>query len=179
MASEFKISLLQETDINPFLDHIERLLNESGDGHTPIFMLPSEGPFQRKSEKFLNLWKTGTHEEKWRRHWGAWHSEKIIGNFEIIGSGGSASRHRVIASIAIEAPYRRQGLGHDLVEAGIAWVRSHDFIEWIDFSVFSKNIPSLEFCRSYGFQETGFVSDAFRIADQKIDTINMTYNLKK
>src|SRR5689334_4320974 len=107
MGLNFEIRQLGESDVDPYEDHMERLSRESGDGVTPIFMVLQKGVFKRKPDEIRKLWAAGTHEEQWRRTWGAWSSEKIIGNFYIQGSGDPNAKHRAIVAMGIEAPYRR------------------------------------------------------------------------
>lgn len=189
--SGVEVHILGPGDVDAFLDHRSRVTAESGDGVTPHFAVQGDSKPVRDTSGLVRAWsaeagaadREGTAvmagELKWRRTWGAWASGRIVGSLDLFGGGVKACAHRANISIAVESHFRRSGIGRRLVDESLRWVLEYPSVEWVDFSIFSGNSLSFEFCKQYGFREVGYVEDAYRIGGVSIGAHRMTLALRE
>ncbi len=122
-------------------------------------------------------WSTAITEVGWRRGWGLFDDQEIVGYAYLAGGLLASELHRAQLGIGVAGSHRREGGGSRLVGAAIAWARAQPSIEWIDLGVFSDNAPAQALYRKLGFRERGVTADRFRVDGASLDEISMTLNV--
>ena len=133
----------------------------------------SEGLVERAAE----TWTRPLTEVGWRRVWGAFDGERIIGSISFAGGSLPSRLHRALLAMGLEEAYRGQGLGARLLETAVTWAQAQPSLDWIDLGVFANNAPARALYARFGFEETGIKRDLFRIWGQHIDDVDMVLNI--
>jgi ribosomal protein S18 acetylase RimI-like enzyme len=81
------------------------------------------------------------------------------------GESHTLSRHVVDLGIFVLRPFRRLGIGSQLMQTGINWASSKQF-EKITLSVFATNVPAVRLYQQLGFQKEGCLVRQIK-SDQK------------
>jgi RimJ/RimL family protein N-acetyltransferase len=113
-------------------------------------------------------------ETGWRRVWGVWDEDRIVGTVHLAGGDLAACLHRAQLGVGVERSHRRRGWGRTLVEAAIEWARAQPVIDWIDLGVFQGNDHAHALYLALGFVERGRTRDLFRVDGVRIDDIQMS-----
>lgn len=178
--SNIRILPFRSSDESRLAEHFQRHRAESG--REGVHFMPfapddPDGPRGMTVEKaFLEVNQPG-----WQR-WFCAHNgntSQIVGHVDLKSDPLRAGLHRCELGIGIEADYRHQGIGHELMSTAIAFIRDCHTIEWIDLKVFSNNLAARSLYRQMGFIEVGTVTDRFRIDSQSIDDVIMTLHMPK
>jgi GNAT superfamily N-acetyltransferase len=127
-------------------------------------------------QKFGQGWQRPPGDGGWRRAWGAFAAEHIIGHADLTADPIPTASHRVTLGMGVEQAYHRQGLGRSLLGMAVSVARAHRFC-WLDLRVFAANTPAIALYQKVGFIETGRVEDRFRIDDVSITDISMSLPL--
>ena len=85
----------------------------------------------------------------------------------------ASASHRAELQIGIEIDYRKKGLSTKLIPLALEWAKKESPLEYIDLRVFDNNLPAIKIYESLGFERIGFKPDIFRIADIKLNQIEM------
>ena len=165
-------------DREPFLAHLVRLRAESNHSDEPFSPItPADQRDPRKVD--FDAFSLPRTEPKWRRGFAIVTEDGgIVGYAELKGDEFRAGLHRCELGIGIERPYRRLGLGRQLLYTAIELARSSGTIEWIDLFVFGHNVAARALYRELGFEEAGTVTDRFRIGGRSIDDVIMSLKLR-
>ena len=107
------IRMLTIDDIDEWLDQCAIVDAESGEDG--IYF----GPYSRKDKfskdkikkKTLDRWTRNMDIPNWRKAWGIFHNQRIVGNAQIQAGELPTGLHRVEMSIVILKEYRNIGLG--------------------------------------------------------------------
>lgn len=172
------IRALTIDDRQRFEDHLVRVRAESGHGgdlpFTPVT------PADRRDPKIdLDAYTRPLTEPKWRRAFVVVTEEgRIVGAAELKGDELRAGLHRCELGLAVERPYRRLGLGRQLLESAIEFAHASRSIEWLDLYVFGHNVAARALYKSLGFEEGGTVTDRFRIDGRSADDVFMTLKIE-
>jgi RimJ/RimL family protein N-acetyltransferase len=169
---DYNISQINETEVEVFLDHMERQVRENGQGDTPIFSSIEPSTFERKGDELINRWKADVSDPGWTRNWAAWADGRIIGNIQLDGARYPVEKHRIELSMAIESGHRGIGLGSAFMEVALEWAKANRF-DWIDLGVFSGNEPAIGLYEKFGFERCGYYKDKSRILGRSVDLISM------
>jgi ribosomal protein S18 acetylase RimI-like enzyme len=175
-----RIEILTLAHVEAFLDHLGRHVRELGSGGIIVHPHPVDEPWQKRDLVRAELeknWALPPGRGSWELAWGAIDGNKIVGSLELVGNASPSRKHRASLELGIEQEYRRRGLGKRLMQEALAWSQQQSFLQWMDAHVYAHNIPAIELYRYFGFAEVGFVKDALRVKDQKIDSLQMTLEL--
>jgi RimJ/RimL family protein N-acetyltransferase len=175
---DYTISVIQNNQVEAFLDHMERQIAENGQGDTPIFTAIDPSNYQRNPDELVAGWNTKLSEPGWVRNWAAWANGNIIGNIQFNGARYPSEKHRVELSMAIESGHRGIGLGSKFMSLALDWATENEF-DWADLGVFSENEPAIALYKKFGFEQYGYCKDQSRILGQNIDLIRMTKSLSQ
>ncbi len=148
-----------------------------GEGHSHPYS--ASEPFDPKAgrDRELTRWSTPMDATGWRRAWGLFDREELVGYLHLGGGALRSELHRVEMGMGIVRSHRRRGGGGLLLGAAIAWARRQASIDWIDLGVFSDNPGAQALYVRHGFQVIGRTSDRFRVDGQSLDDTSMTLNV--
>ena len=179
-AESIKIRLLTLDDVEGWLNQCEILDSESGEDGIYYGPYNRGVPFsiEKIRKKTIKLWSKEFSEPRWRRAWGIFDDNKIIGSAQIAAGDLSTSLHRVNLGLGIYSEYRNLGLGQRLFHIIIDWCRNESTISWIDLGVFSGNDNAKLVFEKVGFKEIGYVEDAWFIDGHSIGETLMTLNVE-
>lgn len=150
-----------------------------GAGHSHPYS--ASEPFDREAgrNREVTRWSTEIDEVGWRRAWGLFHHDELVGYLHL-GAGALISElHRAEMGMGIARSHRRRGGGGMLIHAAIAWARNQPSIDWIDLGVFSDNSGAQALYVRHGFQVVGRTPDRFRVDGQSLDDTSMTLNVAR
>lgn len=167
-------------DVDIYLPHVREVDATSGvDGEAHSHPYNASEPFdmQAARDREVTRWSTEIDRPAWRRAWGLFDHDELVGHLYLAGGQLRSELHRVNMGMGISASHRRQGGGALLLETAIAWARSQPIIEWIDLGVFSDNPGAQALYARYGFQVLGRTPDRFRVDGHSLDDISMTLNV--
>jgi len=168
-------------DLAALIAHSIRVTQESGKGGNPIFApYDLDSPWNKtEAEKSIaRAWATPINESGWRKDWGVFLEEKMLGNLDLRGSSLFTGNHRAHLGIGIELEAQNQGFGKKLLQISLDWARAQTTLEWIDLFVFSNNVRAIKMYEAFGFQRVGYVADKFRVNGLSIDDMTMTLKLR-
>ena len=179
-AESIQIRLLDLDDVEDWLKQCHVLDAESGED--TIYY----GPYSRSEpysidkirQKTIKLWSQELKEPSWRRAWGIFDSDRIIGSAQIAAGELPANIHRVDLGIGIYKEYRNLGLGQKLFHVIIDWCKKEPSISWIDLGVFSGNEFAKSMFEKVGFVENGYREDAWRMDGHFVNETLMSLCVK-
>ena len=171
-----EIRLLILDDLENWLEQCEIIDSESGEND--IYFGPYSTndafPTDEIRERTIDRWGKSKDLPNWRRAWGIFHQDKIVGNAQIAAGELPTNLHRVDLGIGILKEYRNIGLGKRLLNTVIRWCREEPSIHWIDLGVFSGNQKAERLFINSGFMIDSVVPDSWRIDTYIINQTNMT-----
>jgi len=174
------IRLLTFDDMDDWLDQCAIVDAESGEND--IYF----GPYSRRDKfskerikkKTLDRWSRNMNTPSWRKAWGIFHNQRIVGSAQIQAGELPTGLHRVELGIVILKEYRNKGLGRRLLEMIINWCQQEDSIHWIDLGVFSGNNNAMSLFKKVGFKKIGHMEDYWLIDGKSISETLMSINVK-
>jgi RimJ/RimL family protein N-acetyltransferase len=168
------------SDVGVFLRHVISVDAGSGlDGAAHSHAYGRDEPFDMEDgqQRETLRWSTAIAQVGWRRAWGLFDEEELIGYADLAGGTLASELHRTRLGIGVARPHRRRGGGTTLLGTAIAWARAQTGIAWIDLGVISDNAPARALYRKHGFQELGLTVDRFRVDGVSLDEVSMTLNV--
>ena len=168
---------LVASEIPAYLMHMVAVDAGSGvDGAAHFHPYERSEPFDLEvgREREVVRWATAIDEVGWRRAWGLFDGDVIVGHLYLAGGMLRSELHRVNLGMGIVSSHHRRGGGSLLLEAAIAWAREEPRIDWIDLGVFSDNPGAEALYARHGFQPIGRTTDRFRVDGRSLDDISMT-----
>ncbi|WP_428241946.1 GNAT family N-acetyltransferase [Gynuella sp.] len=172
------IVLADRADLSPFLEYLERQLQDNGTQQTPLFQpvsryqntLPPE-----TREKFQKGINAVYESADWRKLWLAKSADgQIMGHVDLRHYGDELCRHRVLLGMGVDHNYRQQGVGTKLVNTVLDFCRDNQFVDWLDLQVLSNNLPAKQLYLRCGFVITGEIADYYRIDGESVSETFMT-----
>ena len=173
-----KILPLTPDTLSVLAEHFKRHRAESGlDGVHFMPFAPDDpnGPTGPSSDR--PFWSLDT--PGWQR-WFCAHdtqSGHIVGHVDLKSDPLRTGVHWCHLGIGIERVYRGQGLGEQLMQAAINFVKASPGIDHIELRVFANNTPAVALYKKMGFKEVGTLKDRFRIQGQSIDDTVMVLGI--
>jgi len=167
-------------DLEEWLDQCHILDMESGENGIYYGPYARGEPYSidKIRTKTIKLWSQDFSIPSWRRAWGIFDNDRLVGSAQIAAGDLPTSLHRVDLGLGIYEEYRNLGLGQKLFHVIIDWCKKEASISWIDLGVFSGNdIAKLVF-KKVGFIEIGFKKDAWHVDGKSIDETLMSICVK-
>ena len=171
------VRFLEMEDVDRYIEHMVVADSESGqDGQPHFHVYPASHPFDRNAarERERRRWSTPTTEGEWRRAWGLFDEDILVGHLYLAGGALPTELHRVQVGMGIMRTHHRRGGGRLLLQSAIDWARGQSHIDWIDLGVFEENQPARRLYEKFGFKELGRTPDRFRVDGHRIDDISMS-----
>ena len=169
-------------DVDSYLRHVREVDADSGvdgAGHSHAYSQSEPFDLEAGRDREATRWSTDIDDVAWRRAWGLFDEDELVGHLYLAGGMLRSELHRVHMGMGIRRSYRRQGGGTLLLETGIEWARNQPVIDWIDLGVFSDNPGAQALYARHGFQVLGRTPDRFRVDGQSLDDISMTLNVAR
>ena len=175
-----EIRLLILDDLEDWLEQCEIIDSESGvnDIYFSPYSTNDAFPTDEIRERTIDRWGKSKDLPNWRRAWGIFHQDNIVGNAQISSGELPKNLHRVDLGIGILKEYRNKGLGKRLLYTVIQWCRVRPSIHWIDLGVFSGNNNAMALFKKVGFQKVGYKEDCWLIDGKSISETIMSINVK-
>lgn len=114
----------------------------------------------------------------WQRAWG-WLDEDGEVRAHAVLSGTPAAPWRASIAVGVEALWRRQGHGRQLMAEALAWASEEKPIDWVDSWTFAHNLPALAVHRALGFSEVGRVPDVARVGKRSFGQVLLLIDLRR
>jgi RimJ/RimL family protein N-acetyltransferase len=167
-------------DVDDYLRQVLEVDADSGvdgAGHSHAYSESEPFDVQAGRAREVTRWSTDIEQVGWRRAWGLFDQDELVGHLYLAGGTLRSELHRADMGMGITRAHRRQGGGTVLLETGIEWARGQPTIDWIDLGVFSDNPGAQALYARHGFQVLGRISDRVRVDGQSLDDISMTLNV--
>ncbi|MCG2585142.1 GNAT family N-acetyltransferase [Massilia sp. TS11] len=164
----------------PFFAYLNAQLRENGAGASPLFQPLARaasvfGP--ERQQAFRQALAQELSEPGWRRLWLALDgADEICGHVDL-RARPEGMTHRVLLGMGVAQTARRQGLGRALLGHAAAWARSQGK-DWLDLEVLACNTPARRLYQGFGFVQTGWTMDMFRIDGESHDYVAMSLDLR-
>ncbi|MBN1314913.1 MAG: GNAT family N-acetyltransferase [Anaerolineales bacterium] len=82
-----------------------------------------------------------------------------------LGLFAHAAQGRVwIRDLIIDRPFRRRGIGTELLKKALEWTRERE-LDQVSIEMQSKNFPAIHFCQMHGFHFCGFDENYYQNQD--------------
>ena len=135
--NSFNIRLLTLDDLDEWLKQCEILSSESGANNIYFgaYSINEPYPIEEIKKNTIERWIKTTDTPGWRRAWGIFDSDRIIGSADIAGGDLQTSLHRVDFGIGIMKEYRNLGLGSKLINVIIDWCKEQPSISWMEIQL--------------------------------------------
>ncbi len=174
------VRMLTLDDLDPLVDHCRRHMAENGRDGDVIFG-PELGGTSKKAaslhERIGRAMARDVGDPGWMRVWGAIDDDgRFMGHSDLRDRGVDGAYHRCLLGMGITRPYRRRGIGTQLLAAARDWAK-HNGFAWVDLYVLTTNEPAQRFYLEFGFVEVGRVDDFFRTEGHSIGDIAMALRL--
>ena len=179
-TNSLHIKILTLDDLDGWLKQSEILSSESGEGNIYFgaYSIYEPYPIDEIMKNTIERWTKSINTPGWRRAWGVFDSNKMIGSADIAGGDLPTSLHRVDLGIGIMKEYRNLGLGTELLNMIIKWCKEQPSIFWIDLGVFSGNEIAKKVFEKVGFQEIGYKKDAWFVDGNSICETSMSISVR-
>lgn len=106
------------------------------------------------------------------------HQGRIVGITNMAGFKDSKRGHRAGLGMSVHHDYRGQGLGEALLRRLIEVAQGLEDLRFLELNVMSANQPALRLYQKLGFQQTGYLREAYRQPDGTFtDDISMSLDL--
>lgn len=174
------VRLLELGDIDRYLAHVVDVDADSGvDGRPHSHPYGRSEPFDMEAgrRREHTRWSTGLDEPGWRRAWGLFHGDDLVGHLYLAGGELRSALHRVEMGMGVDRSHRRRGGGSMLLSTAIEWARQQPGIDWIDLGVFADNSGAQALYAAHGFEVLGRTPDRFRVDGCSLDDVSMTLNV--
>jgi ribosomal protein S18 acetylase RimI-like enzyme len=160
----------QPGDFEAFFAYLDEHLAGNGRDGAPMFQpLPRAASFlpPERQSSFREGAQAAVGTPGWRRLWLAWDGDRIAGHIDLRARPEAAAAHRCLLGMGVHEPYRRAGLGRQLLDTVLAWAAQQGFV-WVDLEVLSANAPAIALYARAGFLRTGATADMFRIDGESL-----------
>jgi RimJ/RimL family protein N-acetyltransferase len=168
------------SDVETYLRHVAEVDAGSGiDGAGHSHPYSESEPFDMEAGRAREVirWSTDIDHPEWRRAWGLFEQDELVGHLYLAGGTLRSELHRAEMGMGVTRSHRRRGGGALLLETGIEWARTQPTIDWIDLDVFSDNPGARALYARHDFQVLGQTPDRYRVDGHSLDNTSMTLNV--
>ncbi|RFP15759.1 MULTISPECIES: GNAT family N-acetyltransferase [unclassified Duganella] len=180
--SQLHIDLLEPAGFDDFLLYLNDHLSDNGQGDTAYFQpLPRADSrlSADKADAFRTCMQTPLDAPGWRRFWLARTADgRIAGHLDLRAHPERYATHRCVLGMGVDRAFRQLGLGGRLIDHAAQWARASAQLAWIDLQVLSVNAPAIRLYQSKGFEQTGEITDLFRIDGNSFAFTGMSKRLE-
>ena len=179
-TSELTVRALDVGDVGTYLRHVRVVDAGSGvDGAAHSHPYERDEPFDVDAahDREVTRWTTTLDAPGWRRAWGLFAGEELVGHLYLGGGMLRSELHRVSLGMGIVSGHRGVGGGTLLLRTAIMWARDQPGIAWVDLGVFSDNPRAQALYARIGFETIGHTRDRFRVDGHSLDDTAMTLNV--
>lgn len=185
-----EIRIAQESDLELFFQYLDFHLQDNGVNEKPIFQ-PLSREESKVSDAVKNKFLTGVNkavgEESWRTLMLAFSTQEIggqqiieqeiVGHIDIRPHPNKCSGHRALLGMGVGVGHRRAGIGEQLLNFMLEWMKANTQIEYLDLQVMSDNLPALGLYRKLGFVPCGEICDMYRIDGKSVSETLMSLQI--
>ena len=174
------VRLLEIGDVDRYLQlvsEVEAGSGVGGEGHSHAYTAADPHDPDAAREREILRWSTPISDAGWRRAWGLFDRDELVGELDLAGAELTSERHRVDLGMGVRLSHRRRGGGSQLLDTAVDWARGQPTIDWIDLSVFSDNPGAQALYLRHGFQILGRTTDRYRVDGCSLDDIPMALNV--
>ena len=171
------VRALTTDDLEVYLELMEAVDADSGvdgAGHSNPYGKDDLPDRAEARPREITRWTTAIDEPGWRRAWGLFDGDDLVGHLYLAGGTLRSELHRVSMGMGIARSHRRRGGGRLLLETAVAWARSEPQIDWIDLGVFTDNPGARALYERVGFEAVGHTPDRFRVDGVSLGDVAMT-----
>lgn len=145
---------------------------------TSPYILSTPESAAKKTVETQVKWITDANEDPRAALVIAEHQGRIVGITNLVSFKDSKRFHRAGLGMSVHHDYRGQGLGEALLRHLIDVARAIEGLKFLELNVMSANQPALRFYQKLGFQQTGYLREAYRQPDGSFtDDISMSLDL--
>ncbi len=174
------VRLLAIDDVDRYVRHVAAVDAGSGvdgAGHSHPYGRAEPLDLAEARGRELTRWSTPMDQPGWRRAWGLFECDEMVGHLYLAGGTLQSEKHRVELGMGVVRSHHRQGGGTLLLKTAIAWAQRQRGIDWIDLGVFSDNPGAQALYALQGFQVIGRTPDRFRVDGVTLDDTSMTLSV--
>ncbi len=167
-------------EVDTYLRHVAVVdagSGRDGAGHSHPYSESEPFDVEVGREREVTRWSTEIDDPEWRRAWGLFDRDQLVGHLYLAGGSLRSELHRADLGMGVVASHRRMGGGSALLASAIDWARSRRTIVWIDLGVFSDNPGARALYARHGFLQLGRTPDRFRVDGQSLDDTQMALNV--
>ena len=177
MSDDLTVRALATDDVGRYLQHMLVVNADSGvDGAShshPYGKAESVDPAEAHDRE-ITRWTTAIDEPGWRRAWGLFDGDDLVGHVYLAGGAILSELHRASLGMGIARQCRRRGGGTRLLAAAVGWAREQSSIDWVDLGVFTDNPGARALYEREGFEVVGRTPDRYRVDGVSLDEVSMT-----
>ena len=180
LGQEQTVRLLRLREVEAYLRNAAEVDADSGLDGTPHSHPSSASDafdLEDGRTREVQRWTTPITAVDWRRAWGLFDQDQLVGHLHLAGGPSPTGLHRADLGMGVLASHRRRRAATKLLEAAIPWARQEPGIAWIDLNVFADNPGAQELYGHFGFEVVGRTSDRFRVDGASQADIAMALNV--
>ena len=178
MAGEIRLLAGEEAHVYALVLRDSDVDSGQGGGHFHPYSADTPFVVEEVADRARRCWARGLDETGWRRAWGWWMDEQLVGHVTLTGGGLATELHRARLGVGVLPASRGSGGGTALMETAMAWARKTPEIAWIDLGVFSDNPRALGLYERLGFAITGYRGDRYRIDGVSVGNTSMSLRVE-
>ena len=176
-----EIAIASIGDMQSYYDFLKRQSMECGHDGEFIFSPldePVKRDFAQLRQEREEKWSKAVTDIGWERVFIAKDNDLVIGEIQLKHTYNlKTCLHRASLSMYIEKDFRKQGLGSQLMEESVFWLKQQPSLAWVDLCVFANNLPAIKLYKKFGFIEAGRRVDMFRVHGKSVDDMEMILKL--
>ncbi|MFV8248793.1 GNAT family N-acetyltransferase [Bdellovibrio bacteriovorus] len=146
---------------------------------TSPYILTTPESAAKKTVETQTKWITDANEDPKGALIIAEHQGRIIGITNMVAFKDSKRGHRAGLGMSVHHDYRGQGLGEALLRRLIEVAQNIEGLSFLELNVMSANQPAFKLYEKLGFQQVGYLREAYRQPDGIFtDDISMSLDLR-
>jgi RimJ/RimL family protein N-acetyltransferase len=175
-----EVKLLDSLDVDVYLRltvEVDAGSGVDGEAHSHPYSRTEPLDMNEARARELTRWSAEIESTDWRRAWGLFELDEMVGSLYLAGGALHSESHRVSMGMGIRRSHRRRGGGTLLLRSAIKWARGQPTVAWIDLGVFSDNPGAQALYGRHGFETRGHTPDRFRVDGVSLDDTSMSVSV--